>query len=198
MRVRTDARRQAIVAAAWEVFRRNGFERTTMSDISERVGGSKATLYGYFQSKEQLFAASLEQVIGDSADAAFAALNSDAEPPERLSEFARRYLQIRLSADSLAIERSLVAEGDRSDMGVRLRDQFVLPHWRRFASLLDQEMQAGRLRRADPMLATWHFRGLIEADLIERGLHGDRTITAHEVETAVTGGVEAFLQAYAA
>lgn len=112
MRVRTDARRQAIVTAAWDVFRENGFERTTMSEISERVGGSKATLYGYFQSKEQLFAAALEQVIGDSAEKTFSELAAPAEFEDRLLKFAESYLAVRLSQNSIAIERALIAEGN--------------------------------------------------------------------------------------
>ena len=58
-------------------------------------------------------------------------------------------------------------------------------------------MQAGRLRKADPMIATWQFRGMIEADLVERRLHGDPNITTHEVERAASEGVAAFLRAYA-
>jgi AcrR family transcriptional regulator len=197
MRVRTDARRQAIVAAAWEVFRKNGFEGTTMSEISERVGGSKATLYGYFQSKEQLFAAVLEQVIGGIAEKSFSRLTAQGDHEARLLDFAETYLANRLSPDSIAIERALIAEGERSDLGERLRQQFVQPHWRRLAAVFDQEMQAGRLRKADPMMATGQFRGMIEVDLVERRLHGDGTITAHEVERAATEGVQAFLRAYA-
>ncbi|HET6972028.1 MAG TPA: TetR/AcrR family transcriptional regulator [Phenylobacterium sp.] len=197
MRVRTDARRQAIVDAAWEVFRENGFERTTMSDISERVGGSKATLYGYFQSKEQLFAAALEKMISGSAERSFSRLTGPGDLESRLRDFAQTYIETRLQPDSLAIERALIAEGERSDLGERLRQQFIQPHWRRLAAALDQEMQAGRLRKADPMIATWHFRGMIEVDLLERRLHGDPNITAHEVERAVNAGVETFLRAYA-
>lgn len=197
MRVRTDARRQAIVAAAWEVFRKNGYEGTTMSEISERVGGSKATLYGYFQSKEQLFAAVLEQVIGESAEKAFSALAVGSDLETRLLNFARSYLATRLSPDSIAVERALIAEGERSDLGERLRQQFVQPHWRRVAAMFDQEMQSGRLRKADPMIATWQFRGMIEVNLVERRLHGDETITAHEVERAAVEGVNTFLRAYA-
>lgn len=196
MRVRTDERRQAIVAAAWEVFKEKGFERTTMSDISERVGGSKATLYGYFQSKEQLFAAALEQVIGDNAQRSFSRLSGPGDFEGRLREFAASYMGARLSSDSIAIERALIAEGERSDLGERLRQQFVTPHWRKVAAVLDQEMQASRLRKADPLMATWQLRGMIEADLVERRLHGDKTITAHEVERAAGEGVAAFLRAY--
>lgn len=198
MRVRTDERRRAIVDAAWAVFRQNGYERTTMSEISERVGGSKATLYGYYQSKEQLFSAVLEQIIGEQAELAFAPLAGEGALEARLLVFARGYLEGRMSPDMIAIERALIAEGERSDLGERLRMRFIQPHWRRLAAALDQEMQSGRLRKEDPNLATWHFRGLVEADLVERRLHGDPAITAHEIETAVSRGVDAFLRAYAA
>jgi hypothetical protein len=57
-------------------------------------------------------------------------------------------------------------------------------------------MVAGLLRKADPMLATWHFRGLVEADLVERRLHGETHITAHEIKTASEVGVDVFLRAY--
>ena len=56
MRVMTDEKRSAIVAAAWGVFREKGFEGTSMSDVCERVRGSKATIYRYFKSKDELFA----------------------------------------------------------------------------------------------------------------------------------------------
>jgi AcrR family transcriptional regulator len=197
MRVRTDERRRAIVSAAWEVFREQGFEQATMRDIAARLGGSKATLYGYFQSKELLVSAVLEQVTREGAEQAFSRLSEAADFTDRIHDFAKTYLAVRLSDHSMAIERALIAAGERSDWGERLRQQFIQPHWRRFAAVIDQEMQAGRLRRADPMLATWQFRGMIEADLVERRLHGDVAITAHEVERAASEGVQAFLRAYA-
>jgi AcrR family transcriptional regulator len=197
MRVRTDARRQAILAAAWEVFRENGFERTTMLEVSNRLGGSKSTLYGYFQSKEQLFAAAVEEVIGERAEEVVSRLTGKAELGVRLLDFANSYLAVRLAADSTAIERALIAVGERSDLGERLRQQFIQPNWRRLAAVLDHEMQAGHLRKADPMIAAWQFRGMIEVDLVERRLHGDSTITTHEVERAASEGVQTFLRAYA-
>jgi AcrR family transcriptional regulator len=168
-----------------------------MSEISERLGGSKATLYGYFQSKEQLFAAALEHVIGENATRAFAGIWDEGDLATRLMEFAKVYLDVRLMPDSIAIERALIAEGERSDLGERLRQQFVQPHWRRLASVFNHEMRAARMRKTDPISATWQFRGMIEADLVERRLHGDQTITDHEIERAATTGVEAFLRAYA-
>jgi AcrR family transcriptional regulator len=197
MRIKSDEKRLEIVAKAWELFKENGFERTTMSDISERVGGSKATLYGYYQSKEQLFAAALEQVIRDPADQFFAQLERPGKLKTRLLNFARAMLEGRLSDDLIGVEQALIAEARRSNLGELLRTRFVQPQFRRLAAALDREMVAGNLRRADPMLAAWHFRALVEADLVERRLHGEKTITAHEVKTASEAGVDAFLRAYA-
>ena len=60
MRVKSEARRQAIIDVAKEAFCRQGFEATSMSEIASRVGGSKATLYNYFRSKEEIFIAVME------------------------------------------------------------------------------------------------------------------------------------------
>ena len=196
MRVKSEEKRREIVAKAWELFKENGFERTTMSDISDRVGGSKATLYSYYDSKEQLFAAALEQVIRDPADEVFAQLARTGKLKARLLNFARAMLEARLSEDLIAVEQALISEARRSELGELLRARFVQPQWRRLAAAFDREMVAGQLRKADPMLATWHFRGLVEADLVERRLHGESHITAHEIKTAAEAGVEAFLRAY--
>lgn len=197
MRVKSAARRRAIVAAAWEVFKLNGFERTTMSEISERVGGSKATLYNYFSSKEELFAAAMAQAIKDRADRVLKRMEHGGDLADRLVSFARGYLETRLAPEMIAADRVMIAEADRSDLSLRLRSEFILPEWARLAAAIRQEMEAGHLRPLDPYQTAMHFRGVIEADLVERRLHGDETISPEEVEAAVLSGTEAFLRAYA-
>lgn len=58
-----------ILDAAYELFGSNGFYETKMSDIANQAGIAKGTLYLYFTSKEQLFAAmtkrDFDQFIGD-------------------------------------------------------------------------------------------------------------------------------------
>ena len=46
---------EAILNAAFEVFRENGFTNTSMKDIAVKAGLGKGTLYEYFQNKEDLF-----------------------------------------------------------------------------------------------------------------------------------------------
>lgn len=197
MRIKTDERRKAIVDAAWELFKKNGFERTTMSEISQRVGGSKATLYSYFKSKEELFAAAMEQAILERTDAAFAQVGSPGDLGERLLAFVMTYMEMRLAPEMIGADRALIAQADQSDLGVTLLRRLVTPQWEKLAAALEQEMAAGRLRRAAPYLAAIHLRGLIEFDLVERRLHGDETIAARDIENAATAGIDAFLRAYA-
>jgi AcrR family transcriptional regulator len=197
MRVKTDERREAIMETAWEVFKANGFERASMSEISSRVGGSKATLYSYFKSKEELFAVALERAMQERAEAAFQEFHASGPLNARLLKFARAYLDVRLSPDMIAVDRALICEADRSDLGAVLLSRFVTPQWRRLADALEQAMAAGDLRQADPYVAAIHFRGLIENDILERRLHGDPTIDAREIKAAVAAGVDAFLRAYA-
>lgn len=52
--------RSEIVKVAQEVFSEKGYHETTMEDISNRIGVSKGALYKYFDSKEQLFIAIVE------------------------------------------------------------------------------------------------------------------------------------------
>ena len=55
-------RRDKILEVASEVFRENGFEATSMSQIAALAGGSKGTLYNYFPSKASLLAAVVEKI----------------------------------------------------------------------------------------------------------------------------------------
>lgn len=197
MRVKTDVKRREIVATAWEVFRAKGFEGASMSDVADRLGGSKATLYRYYGSKEDLFAAALEDALKDQSDEAYQRLSREGDLRERLLEFAYTYLKFRLTPEMISIHRLMIASAERSDLSAVLRAEFIDPNWRRFADVLEREMAAGHLRRADPYLASIHFRGLVEADVLERRMNGERLVTNAQVETAGSEGVAAFLRAYA-
>jgi AcrR family transcriptional regulator len=49
---KSDIKRQAILENAYRLFRAQGFDRTSMADITSEVGGSKATLYSHFPQRK--------------------------------------------------------------------------------------------------------------------------------------------------
>lgn len=62
-RRRKDARPAELIAAALDLFVEKGFAATRLDDVAARAGVSKGTLYLYFDSKEALFKAVVEQGI---------------------------------------------------------------------------------------------------------------------------------------
>jgi AcrR family transcriptional regulator len=58
-------RRAEIVAAAARVFRKNGFNGTSLAEIAESLGTDRATLYYYIGSKDELF----HEIVRDAAEA---------------------------------------------------------------------------------------------------------------------------------
>jgi len=65
--------RDALVDAAFELFRRQGFDATTVDEIAEAVELSPRTFFRYFESKEDV-ALTLQDQQFDTLYAAFAAL----------------------------------------------------------------------------------------------------------------------------
>lgn len=57
--------RAALVVAAREVFERDGFLDARITDISAAAGVAHGSFYGYFDSKEVVFRAVLDSVVGD-------------------------------------------------------------------------------------------------------------------------------------
>src|SRR5258708_8438615 len=70
-RLDPDARREAILDVAQQVFLKEGYAAASMSTIAARLGGSKGTLYNYFRSKEELFEAFIVDSCRVQADAIF-------------------------------------------------------------------------------------------------------------------------------
>lgn len=62
---RLSERRQRVVDTACTVFRRHGFARTSMDAIAKEAGLSRPLLYLVFRSKDDAFAAAVEQMGDD-------------------------------------------------------------------------------------------------------------------------------------
>ena len=50
-----------IIEVAQDIFKRYGFKKSTMDEIAAAAGKGKSTLYHYFKSKEEVFAAVIEK-----------------------------------------------------------------------------------------------------------------------------------------
>ena len=198
MRAKTETRRQAILDAAAEVFQEMGFERTTMAAICERLGYSKATLYNYFTSKEELFSTVVFEATEAEFQASLEALDVKAEDMTKaLEKFGRGLLTLLYSPQVQAMRRLIVAEAGRSDLGRKCYELGPVRNEAATAAYLQEAMNAGKLRRADPRFAALHLRGLLEAEWLDRFLFQTLdSISAEELNATVERAVAAFMAAY--
>ena len=105
----TEFHRGSILAAAERLFAEKGTEKTTMDDIAKEAEYSKATLYVYFQSKEEIIGAILLSgmvLLSKKLRDAFRGRRTGSRPMTRsvpqLSGFMRKIpLRIRRLPDSL-------------------------------------------------------------------------------------------------
>jgi len=103
-------RKQKILAAAAELFLKNGYGYTTMDAVVEKSGGSKATLYSLFPNKGELFRAVVDRVVSirDPAE-----LGCYENIEQDLTHFAAQRLRVVFSTEHMALLRLIIAERDR-------------------------------------------------------------------------------------
>jgi TetR/AcrR family transcriptional regulator len=96
-----DLKRRAILDRSAELFAERGYARTSMSEIAEACGSSKALLYHYYENKEQLLYDLLEAHFVKLEKAVEAADAPGAPPVERLRGLVAALLATYEGADAL-------------------------------------------------------------------------------------------------
>jgi AcrR family transcriptional regulator len=99
-----------ILEAATELFLKDGYGATSIDSILEVSGGSKATLYSYFPTKDDLFRAVIDDVLAAAQEPS---LDTAADPRTSLIEFSVQRLEVLFSAKHHALLRLIIAERER-------------------------------------------------------------------------------------
>jgi AcrR family transcriptional regulator len=196
-RVRTEEKRDEIVRIASEAFNELGYDRCSMATISDRLGGSKATLYGYFSSKEELLRSVLQCQVASEFDSIMHELHQEPNLREGLIKLGTAYLKKKLSSLPVANIRCIVNQPPCSTMGKEFYEGVIHPALKKIAAQLQVLMDQGRLKQADPWVALMHWKGLHDWDFFERRLIG--VITGPQdidIEKVATLGADAFLKLY--
>ena len=123
---KSDSKRQAILDTAYRLFRAQGFDRTSVSEITAEVGGSKATIYSHFPSKEELFVECMMAAAEDYMAGTLRHLEaSSADPAVALFDFGKSFLSFICSPEQLEVRRLMIAEAARSGTGKLFFDKIT-------------------------------------------------------------------------
>lgn len=195
-----DRKRADIVAAAKEVFFKEGYARASMDEITARSGVSKATVYAHYRSKDELLLAVVEDVL-QSMRAAMTELPRADDFRAWLVQLGRIASRQITSEAAVALMRIAITEATRFPEIARAFQQSGSDAALADAAIpvFEAAMNQGVLRKGDPALALSHFFEMCFAKKLRDVLMGLAPIpTEREIELTVRLGVEAFLEGYAA
>jgi AcrR family transcriptional regulator len=200
MKVRTEARREAILEVASQVFLEFGYDRASVSEIVKRVGGSKSTIYGYFASKEELFLA-VTEAAGEQHMAS--ALNEIAEYrggdlAAVLTRFAEKLISFLTSDEAVAAHRMVMGAAAQSDIGRLFYEAGPKRGLTVVAEMFRHAIELGELRAEDPWILSLHFGGLVSSEHQYHRLFDPKLPPLSRVQIKRSAGrsVSAFLRAY--
>jgi AcrR family transcriptional regulator len=191
------ARRAAIVAVARDAFLDHGYAATSVSSIAAMVGGSKATLWAYFPTKEDLFGAVVDEVTAQFRAALEDALRPGRDQRTTLTDFSERFLAKLLTPHAIKLHRLIVGEGGRfPEVGRLFFERGPKMVLERLGTYLDGEMTAGRMRRDDSLVAAERLIELCQMPQLRR-LWGVAPAPDAGQGRYVAGVVDFFLRGYA-
>lgn len=166
---RKDRKRGEIVAIAREMFFKEGYAHTSMSQIAAAVGGSKGTLYAYFRSKEELLLAVVQDVVAPQPDD-YDLKTMPLEFRAWLIWFGVATMKKILSYNYLSLDRLAAGEALRFPEVGRTFHAAVMANFDMGSQYFAQAMDSGVLRRADPPLAAQQFLELCAGWTLRRAI----------------------------
>ncbi|HLU16293.1 MAG TPA: TetR/AcrR family transcriptional regulator [Burkholderiaceae bacterium] len=195
MRIKSQTRREVILATALDLFREVGFEAASMSQIAARAGGSKTTLYNHFSSKEELLLEALLTSAREYAQEVRQLLQESDDLPTQLHRFVFSLLKLINDPATIEIMRVAVSVGGTTDIGLRFYEMGTQEPWQDIANVLRQELERRKLP-ADPELMAKHLRDLCQTDVIANLLGAGKPLTDQETQDKAAYIVDLFLRAH--
>jgi AcrR family transcriptional regulator len=163
---RPAARPEEVLDAALDLFARKGFAATRMDDIAKAAGLSKAAIYLYFPSKEDVFKALVETRVVVLRDAMAEAVEGMKDDPISGLRHVIRLWSVSSSDSQLAaIPRIILAESARFPDLADFYHRVVISRTQKvLIELIEAGIKKGLFRAIDPISAA---RALVSPLLFE-------------------------------
>jgi TetR/AcrR family transcriptional regulator len=143
----TGSARDQILDAAEDLFARKGLGPTTIKEIGAVAGQNPALLYYYFGSKEELYRAVLQRVMGGMLARGGAVFDSAPSPPEAIRALVEAQMEYILShprAPRLLV-REMIDHDARTAQAMLL--QVAAGLFERLCGVIEQGQREGCFRR---------------------------------------------------
>lgn len=156
-----DHRYHEILEGAARLIYERGYEATSMQDIAEACGLTKAGLYHHIKTKEALLLAIMHYGMDMFDDLVIAWVRDIPDPVQRLRETMVR--NIALMTQNASKEVTIILHEHQTLTGVA-RDEINIRK-KRYVGFLEKAFREasdkGLIRPVDPTLATFSFLGVV-------------------------------------
>ncbi|MES2070609.1 MAG: TetR/AcrR family transcriptional regulator [Pseudomonadota bacterium] len=159
----TDRKRAAILQAAISEFRANGFEATSMDKIAATADVSKRTVYNHFPSKDELFAAILQELWESSAALTELSYRSDRPLREQLLELMQQKMRMMNDAHFMDLARVAIAATIHSPERAREMIERMDKREEGLTAWIRLAQADGKLKPVDPEFAAHLLQGQLKA-----------------------------------
>jgi AcrR family transcriptional regulator len=161
------AKRRQIVQGARTIFLAQGFDAASMSDIARAAGVSKGTLYVYFENKEQLFAAIVQEECLFHAEGVFDLDPNDHDVKSTLTRLGIAYVGFLCQPEKASALRTVVAIADRMpEIGRAFYETGPAVGITKLADYLKAQTDAGVLAVDDCEIAASQFMEACKSTLV--------------------------------
>jgi AcrR family transcriptional regulator len=153
--------RKDVIAAARDLFTEKGFHRTSLDDIVARLGLGKGTFYAFFDGKEDLLFAVIDQAIDELIDHMDNLVGDEQDPIKRLQ--IKGYGFVDMYDSHYGLIDLLMGEAMAGDHSSLSKSRKI---YRKLASNIIEEInlinEQGILKIDDPEFAAYALIGAIE------------------------------------
>jgi AcrR family transcriptional regulator len=153
------AKRQAVLSTAAQMFNERGFHATSLDDVAARLGVSKPTLYYYVKSKDQILLECVRQGLEMTLQGIEASRQAGGSALDQLEACMRVYAQIVTMDFGMCLIRvgdEQLPTDSRNELR-RMKAQIDLA----FRRLVEAGVQQGLLAPCDPKMTAFMIAGAL-------------------------------------
>ncbi len=159
--------KERILAAALDLFSRNGYAGTNIRELADAVGLVKSSMYKHFKSKEEIWNSLLDEMIVyyDQRFGSPEHLPPVPDSQEELVEMTMRLVRFTIHDENVIKTRKLLTiEQFRDDRAKALATRYFLTGLTEmFTRIFSGMMDRGLLRRDDPAMLAFAYTAPISA-----------------------------------
>jgi AcrR family transcriptional regulator len=184
-------RPEDILRAAAEVFRRRGYNHATIEEIAAELFLTKAGVYHYFSSKQEILEALCERAMASAEDAVKRGMDQGGTPDERLSRMFDEYLDAIMHQAAFSVLMRHLDEVSAPVLTELQRRRKEVEGM--FRKVLEEGIRAGEFESTDSHVAVFGMIGA--ANWIYAWFTPDGRLSPEEVRetlrTMILNGVRA-------